>query len=125
MADSAAEYQQAAAALQGDWVRDAIGRLVWEIADEVFGEPLLQRDLLFITAVIARDMNTMLMEAVEACRADFVSWDEIGLAIGISRQAASKRFAQWSGARGLTPLRPKPHGRLKCDDLSTRGTTSR
>ena len=51
-----------------------------------------------VAADTAREDETRLLEAVHLARAHGRSWNQIALALGVSRQAARQRFADKVGA---------------------------
>ena len=69
-----------------------------ELADELDPETarvLVTEDLRGIAdaAQTLRDDEARLREAVEIARAHGRSWNQVGVALGVSRQAARQRFA--------------------------------
>ncbi len=69
-----------------------------ELADELDPETarvLVTEDLRGIAdaAQALRDDEARLREAVEIARAHGRSWNQVGVALGVSRQAARQRFA--------------------------------
>jgi hypothetical protein len=61
--------------------------------DELGGEKAWQR-LLATVASARRELDRMEFEAVQTVREAGATWEEIGDALGISRQAARQRFGQ-------------------------------
>ena len=61
--------------------------------DEVEAERIVDLRAIAGVADAVRADNARLREAVEVARAHGRSWNEIALALGVSRQAARQRFA--------------------------------
>lgn len=74
---------------------------------DLFGSQADDLDALFLLAWVARNLHWILNDQIEICRGDGRSWNEIGVALGMSRQAARKRFGSPGvNDRSLTALRP-------------------
>ena len=74
------------------------------IAGGVFGGSADTIETLAVAGWFARQMNYVLFEFVVNLRSRGTSWAEIGDALGISRQAALKRFTR-DPSEALTSLR--------------------
>lgn len=93
----------------GWWLADDVALRVEEwstgdIAQEEFGLLTDSLDALCLTALWADQMAYVLYRAVEVSRSDGFSWNEIGAALGVSRQAAVKRFGAGAPPPGGRPL---------------------
>jgi len=94
-------------ALLSDWIADQIvEQLLEEFGMELFGVTSDSIDALYIAGYVARQVSWTLYDQVTLCRDAGYSWEEIGAALGISRQAAAKRFEQ-PFRESTAPLRPR------------------
>jgi len=65
-----------------------------EIAHLSFGPSADALDAVFLLSELAHELETALRWEVHAARGDGASWQEVADALGVSRQAATKRF-EW------------------------------
>lgn len=77
-----------------------------EVARHYFGTAADSLDALFLTAQWADQMALVLTEHVDAALDEGFTWDAIAAALGVSRQAATKRFKDGVPPPGGRPRRP-------------------
>jgi hypothetical protein len=79
----------------------------WDAWDELLGraepDPL---EVIRLAAQYQRYLDAIQMKAVPAARAQGHTWDEIGKAIGTSRQAVWQRFR--AAHTETVPMEPRP-----------------
>lgn len=108
-------YDDARAAIAGsalaDWLDIAVTEeILDDFGVDLFGMDTDAVDVLFLAAEAARAFTFVLAEQVEHCRYEGFTWDEIADALGVSRQAATRRFVRGPINRSA-PLRPVASGR--------------
>ncbi len=77
--------------------RDEVGEhiLEWasgDIAMRYFGHDADALDALFLMAYYEKSLPLVLRDQVDVARSEGRSWNEVAAALGVSRQAAEKRF---------------------------------
>ncbi|MFC9550018.1 hypothetical protein ACFTWF_04130 [Rhodococcus sp. NPDC056960] len=93
---------------------DAIAKADPEIDSALDHDPAAYLDLVRLTSRARESVDELLVSAIAAARSAGHSWDTIGAALGMSRQAAQQRFGKRIGdtsdadpdgrTRRLTPL---------------------
>lgn len=63
-----------------------------DIAMHYFGHHADELDSLFLMAYYEKHLSLVLRDQVHVARSENHSWNEIAAALGVSRQAATKRF---------------------------------
>ena len=63
--------------------------------EEILRQPSLKRleGIHTLNSAMRQLGNALLVEAVNAARDDGATWEDVGVAFGMSRQAAQKKFA--------------------------------
>lgn len=69
-----------------------VGRLIRALARRAGADV----DLLPVFAAMREDLDGLMRQAVDACRADGYSWGEIAKRLGTTRQAAQQRYGPTS-----------------------------
>jgi hypothetical protein len=104
------DYSNADRFLDDALVEDFVSHQILEQMLEEFGMDLFgvtgdAVDALYLAGYVARQVSWTLYDQVGRCRDAGHSWEEIGAALGISRQAAAKRFER-PFRESTAPLRP-------------------
>lgn len=91
-----------------DLIAQAVARLDPSLERRLDTEPQAHLDLVVLTRRAHEHTNKLLHAAVSSARAAGWSWEAIGSALGMSRQAAQQRF----GNKAAASSRPAEHRQL-------------
>lgn len=86
-----------------DLIAQAVARLDPSLERRLDTEPQAHLDLVVLTRRAHDQTNRLLHAAVTSARAAGSSWEAIGSALGMSRQAAQQRFGHKASATSGTP----------------------
>lgn len=87
----------------GHILAGAIAKVDPTIEKRIETDPQATLDLVVITSQAYSETGKLLSSAVASARSAGWSWDAVGKALGMSRQAAQQRFGHKSGANGESP----------------------
>lgn len=85
-----------------DLIARAVARLDPSLEKRLDTEPAAHLDLILLTRRAHDETNRLLHAAVSSARAAGSSWEAIGSALGMSRQAAQQRFGHKAGTPAPT-----------------------